>query len=147
MPMLTLCNKNIVSFTTAFHHLAVSSTLKILLFNRSENGTVYGNGSNHNGQLGSLEKYPDVVVATELTQFKGLKVIKVATRFAALHSIVLTENGEVYTFGTNKCGALGIGSKSEYSDIPVLVEGLKGKVIADIFCGEGYCYAITSRFS
>jgi alpha-tubulin suppressor-like RCC1 family protein len=54
------------------------------------------------------------------------------------HSLVLTENGEVYGFGRNDLGALGLGDANRV-DIPRLAghPNLAGKTIIDVVPGGG----------
>uniref|UniRef100_A0A336KER2 CSON007489 protein n=1 Tax=Culicoides sonorensis TaxID=179676 RepID=A0A336KER2_CULSO len=60
------------------------------------------------------------------------------------HSMILTGNGDVYTWGTGLRGQLGhIEIKNE--EEPKLVEGLSGIKIIDI-CGGGWCSAAVSAF-
>lgn len=80
------------------HTLAVSSS-----------GEVWACGNNEEGQLGlgsSLEsRNPDMRL---LRHLEGLRVVQVAAGYA--HSLALTEEGEVYSWGLNSHGQLGHGS-------------------------------------
>lgn len=59
------------------------------------------------------------------------KVVKVAA--ANKHNAVLTEAGEVYTWGCNLEGQLGYGTSNSTSNyIPRLVECLKGKKLTSV---------------
>jgi len=68
-------------------------------------------------------------------------------------SIVLTETGKVFSFGSGEKGQLGRGRTGEYIvtagktafDVevePVLVKGLEGKKIVQISCGQQHTVAL-----
>ena len=88
-----------------------------------ENGKVYGWGGNEYGQLGDGTKKdrrnPKLI--------KGIpgKVVGIAA--GSLHSLVVTENGELYGWGRNQNGELGDGS-IEDRKYPKLIKGIRGKV-------------------
>eukprot|EP01117_Protostelium_nocturnum_P010523 TRINITY_DN378_c0_g1_i1.p1 TRINITY_DN378_c0_g1~~TRINITY_DN378_c0_g1_i1.p1 ORF type:complete len:790 (-),score=282.46 TRINITY_DN378_c0_g1_i1:27-2396(-) len=50
----------------------------------------------------------------------------------------------VYSFGFNKMGALGLGNNEDSLE-PNIIEGLKGKKIEKVFCGEQHSVAITEH--
>ncbi|PRP80534.1 hypothetical protein PROFUN_11847 [Planoprotostelium fungivorum] len=51
---------------------------------------------------------------------------------------------EVYSFGFNKMGALGLGNNEDSLE-PSIIEGLKGKNIIKVRCGEQHSLAITEH--
>ena len=64
------------------------------------------------------------------------------------HLAVITDSGELYTWGSNQSGQLGIGNKSVGEiETPVLITALDGKKITDIACGGEYTLASTSKIS
>jgi hypothetical protein len=58
------------------------------------------------------------------------------------HSLVLTNTGEVYAWGENFSGQLGIGCYSE-SMTPIKVNGFNGEKIIQISCGYEHSMALT----
>lgn len=75
-----------------------------------QNGSLYMSGWNFYGQLGNgnrekIEKFSQINFAT-----KGIKATKVA--FGYSHTLILADNGKVYTSGSNTYGELGDGSNS-----------------------------------
>ena len=48
----------------------------------------------------------------------------------------------VYAFGNSQCGQLGTGEAKESLD-PVVIEGLKGKRITNVSCGDQHSIATT----
>ena len=88
-----------------------------------ENGDVYAAGSNRYGQLGA-----DVEVRT--TAYKTLQPVTgigpaQAVSAGTSFSMVLLENGDVYTFGYGSHGRLGHGDEEDRHR-PARVEGLSG---------------------
>jgi alpha-tubulin suppressor-like RCC1 family protein len=90
----------------------------------TEGSEVYTFGGGHGGLLGhgapvglENEFVPRMVEA-----LAGKKVVEAATSLR--HTVVLTETGEVYTFGNGKYGQLGHGLH-EHEALPRLVEGLE----------------------
>lgn len=71
----------------------------------TEEGTVWGWGDNRYGQVGtgSLEKH-----VRQPTKIRGLpRIIKVAA--GASHTIALSDEGEVFAWGSNQMGQAGVG--------------------------------------
>ncbi len=85
------------------------------------NGTLWGWGSNKYGQLGKdydlVEKQPVAIKGPNGEPFKDVKMLAAGY----YHSVVVTTNGDVYTWGHNAYGQLGDGTKAN-SDIPKKVE-------------------------
>jgi alpha-tubulin suppressor-like RCC1 family protein len=59
------------------------------------------------------------------------------------HTIVLTDFGDVLSFGRGREGQLGHGEKSDEA-IPKIVNGLNHETVVDVACGSLTSYAITS---
>lgn len=60
------------------------------------------------------------------------------------HSIALTNNGELYAWGSNSDGQLGLGSNTKMELKPKLVSSLAAIPIAFIACG-GYHTIVISK--
>lgn len=60
------------------------------------------------------------------------------------HTVSLSDNGEVYTFGENKHGECGHGDCEPRTE-PTLVEGLKDHHVTAIACGFHHTLALTSE--
>ena len=60
------------------------------------------------------------------------------------HTVGLTKNGEVFTWGINGSGVLGHGDKKSRS-VPTKVESLDGSVITKISCSEFHTAALTDK--
>ncbi|MEO1109926.1 MAG: Ig-like domain-containing protein [Pseudomonadota bacterium] len=98
----------------------------------SETGTLYAWGSNSNGQLG-LSDLEERLVPTAVEALSDETVVAVSTGNS--HTLVLTADGQVWSFGSNVDGQLGApdaldadGNPIRRVADPVLVDGLPGNV-------------------
>lgn len=99
----------------------------------NEWGQLYVWGSNSSGQCG-IENDSVVVYRVPKT-VKALatkQIIQIAC--GQYHSLALTNSGEIYSFGSNLYGQLGLGFECEKVMKPTLVKSLAGIPIA--FLGE-----------
>lgn len=95
----------------------------------TEGGEVFTWGSNREGQLG----YTSVDTQATPRRVSSLKTRIVAVAAANKHTAVVSESGEVFTWGCNKEGQLGYGTSNSGSNYtPRLVEYLKGKVFIGV---------------
>lgn len=113
-------------------HTGVRSTMAL----RSD-GTVWTWGSNENGQLG-IGTTADKNVPTPVSGLSGIKAISGGLGY---HSMALTENGTVWTWGKNDNGELGNGTTVQQNS-PVLVIGLSD--VTAIAAGGYYSLALKS---
>ncbi|XP_012592732.2 RCC1 and BTB domain-containing protein 2 isoform X1 [Microcebus murinus] len=85
-----------------------------------DTGEVYVWGYNGNGQLG-LGSSGNQPTPCRIAALQGIRVQRVACGYA--HTLVLTDEGQVYAWGANSYGQLGTGNKSNQSyPTPVVVE-------------------------
>ena len=59
------------------------------------------------------------------------------------HTLALTNSGDLYSFGDNTNGQLGLGSTSEKENRPTLVKSLQGIPIAHISCGANHSFILS----
>lgn len=97
----------------------------------TSNGDVYAWGINEMGQVGvgNEELYPTPI---KLNGFDGQKIISISCGF--LHSMALTEDGNVYSWGDNEFGQLGIGESIKNVNEPIKVR-IEFK-IKKVICGR-----------
>lgn len=126
----------------------------------SEDGTIYCFGGGSFGQLGlgiiknlpvDVDECPFMPVPKIIEGLKKKeKIVNVACGDS--HSVALTANGEVYTWGAAACGQLGLeeidflprdADESPYQPLPTLVTKLKGKQIVSVSCGEAHTLVLT----
>jgi RCC1 and BTB domain-containing protein len=74
-----------------------------------DNGEVYGWGYNGNGQLG-LGTNANQPNPCRVANLNGVVIQKVVSGYA--HTLLLSDDGTIYAFGSNSYGQLGTGSKA-----------------------------------
>ena len=112
------------------------------LFIVTQDGKVYACGEGTNGRLG-LSHCNNVSVPRQLTALSQYVVKKVAVHSGGKHSMALTVDGRVFSWGEGDDGKLGHCSRLS-CDTPRLIEALKSKRIRDIACGSSHSAAISS---
>lgn len=79
-----------------------------------------------------------------LAALKGIRVRFVAAGNSACHTVIITEEGKVMTWGRNDKGQLGHGDLKR-RDSPTLVETLKDETIVSAACGKAHTLFIDDR--
>ncbi|RCV14793.1 hypothetical protein SEVIR_3G008200v4 [Setaria viridis] len=118
-----------------FHRAACGHTLTIGL---TTSGHIFTVGSSVYGQLGNPNndgRYPRLVEE----KLGGGGVMEVAC--GSYHVAVLTNAGEVYTWGKGANGRLGHGDIADRK-VPTLVEALRDRSVKRVACGSGFTAAI-----
>lgn len=114
-----LGSRRVRSIAAAKHH-TVAATV---------GGEVFTWGSNREGQLG----YTSVDTQPTPRRVSSLRSRIVAVAAANKHTAVISESGEIFTWGCNREGQLGYGTSNSASNYtPRLVECLKGKVLIGV---------------
>jgi len=80
-----------------------------------------------------------VRVPKQIDYFGGHKIVDISV--GSMHSLAVTEEGEVYGWGRNEQGQLGDMS-IQYRSEPTLLSGLEGKKIIGAACGNSQVYKI-----
>ena len=109
---------------------------------RSDEGHVWTFGNGGCGQLGhgadGNEKVPRMVEG-----LKNVKVVQVAT--GPKHTVILSDNRSVWTFGGYDKGKLG--HRECASEIPRMVEGLEGVKVTQVAASTDYTVVYTAQES
>jgi alpha-tubulin suppressor-like RCC1 family protein len=113
---------------------------------RTNDNNYYCWGNDYWGQLanGKRDNGIDVFNKPELNLFLSdlnFDIIKCG----AYHSLALTQNGEVYAWGSNVDGQLGIESESDSQLTPVKVNGFDEETVIMISCGYSHSMALTEN--
>ncbi|KAI9995477.1 hypothetical protein PInf_012542 [Phytophthora infestans] len=98
----------------------------------TDSGLAYSWGYNDRGQLGHENLTTKVHVPKLIESLKDKKL-----RYASVsyhHSAVVTDSGELYAFGMNDCGQLGL-DHTQHHSTPQLVKGFEGTEISMVACG------------
>lgn len=104
-------------------------------------GRVFTWGSDAFGQCGhelaqQLQTTPRI-----LRLLTNRHVVQIAS--GSRHSVALTSNGELYCWGANSFGQLGIGTTTAFETKPMQVSSLGGVPIALIACGGYHTFAVS----
>lgn len=126
----TLISK-ITSHCEGRHYLAIST-----------GGEVYSWGVGEFGRLGHSEEcltkdQPTKIIALSEKQIVGASC-------GTTYSAVITNNGELYTFGQGRFGKLGHGNSDDKS-VPTLVTALKSHKVIDVACGDSHTLCATDQ--
>lgn len=114
-----LGSRRVKAIAAAKHHTVVAT----------EGGEVFTWGSNREGQLG----YPSVDTQPTPRRVSSLRSKIFSVAAANKHTAVVSETGEVFTWGCNREGQLGYGTSNSASNYtPRVVEYLKGKVFSGV---------------
>ncbi|SMO51088.1 T9SS type A sorting domain-containing protein [Gracilimonas mengyeensis] len=109
----------------------------------TDSGKVYTSGSNANGHIGTGTNTDPIAKPTLVTGISDKKVKSVST--STLHTFLHMENGEIWAFGRNSNGELGIGSTVS-QDIPVRIDHIfpaTGDSLVKAVAGNGLSLFLT----
>ena len=104
----------------------------------SNSGAVYAWGKNNKGQLG-LGDTDDRMFPTQVRSLRNQKICYIAC--GQEHTICLTEDGGVFSFGSGQYGQLGHGSKND-EQLPRKIIELMGTEVSQIACGRKHTLAL-----
>ncbi|RWS29744.1 Regulator of chromosome condensation (RCC1) repeat protein-like protein [Leptotrombidium deliense] len=109
----------------------------------SENGVVYSYGRGSKGQLGHGTVEDVFEEAKVIEALEGVKIIQIAT--GSWHSMALSSIGDVYVWGWNESGQLGL-KKEEVNikTIPTLLETKEETMFNFVSCGSRHSMAISN---
>lgn len=114
-----LGSRHVKTIAAAKHHTVLAT----------DGGEVFTWGSNREGQLG----YTSVDTQPTPRRVSSLKLKIIAVAAANKHTAVVSESGEVFTWGCNREGQLGYGTSNSASNYtPRVVESLKGKALVGV---------------
>lgn len=110
----------------------------------TRSGAVFAWGSNNHGQLG-LGDLSDRIWPTQVSSLRSLKIVAGGIRAGLEHTVALSEDGGVFTWGSSRCGQLGHGSCNKET-LPRKVLELMGTTVTQVAAGDRHTLAfIPSR--
>ncbi|XP_064632094.1 probable E3 ubiquitin-protein ligase HERC4 isoform X2 [Lineus longissimus] len=108
----------------------------------AKNGEIYSCGNNVHGQLGQTlsEKKPERV---SFPTSKSMSVTQLCS--GASHNLAVTADGELYCWGSNEYGQLGLGNPKQIFSQPVprLLEFPDRIKVIQVACGDSHSMALT----
>ncbi|OCT68162.1 hypothetical protein XELAEV_18039458mg [Xenopus laevis] len=117
-------------------------------------GKVLACGLNEHNKLGlnqytagiiNHEAFQEVPYTTSLTLAKQLSFYKIRSISPGrTHTAAIDERGRLLTFGSNKCGQLGVGDYRKHLGINLLGGPLGGKQVIRVSCGDEFTTAATA---
>lgn len=112
----------------------------------SEWGQIYSWGADNKGQLGqnqdgltsstTILTYPKIIKTLNMYH-----VVQIAAGYH--HNLALTNSGDLFAWGANNYGQLGLGTQTVKETVPKLVTSLSGVPIAFIACGAYHSFVIS----
>ena len=103
-------------------------------------GAVFAWGSNSHGQLG-LGDTEDRQVPTQVRTLRNQRIAYSGLAAGSEHSVALTVDGGVFTWGSSRCGQLGHGSANRES-LPRRVLELMGTEVSQVAAGDRHTLAL-----
>ncbi|KAF7819263.1 Inhibitor of Bruton tyrosine kinase [Senna tora] len=126
-----LGGRRVKAIAAAKHHSVIAT----------EGGEVFTWGSNREGQLG----YPSVDTQPTPRRVTSIRSKIVAVAAANKHTAVVSDLGEVFTWGCNREGQLGYGTSNSASNYtPRIVEYLKGKTLTGVSAAKYHTVVLGS---
>ncbi|XP_053563999.1 RCC1 and BTB domain-containing protein 2 isoform X2 [Bombina bombina] len=127
-----LVNKKVVNVACGSHHSMVSTS----------DGEVYAWGYNNSGQVGSGSTANQPIPRKVTSCLQNKVVVGIAC--GQMCSMAVVENGEVYAWGYNGNGQLGLGSSGN-QPTPCRIAALQGIRVEQIVCGYAHTLALTDE--
>uniref|UniRef100_A0A8C5H7T1 HECT domain-containing protein n=1 Tax=Gouania willdenowi TaxID=441366 RepID=A0A8C5H7T1_GOUWI len=107
----------------------------------NDKGLVFSWGFGSDGQLG-LNNFEECVrVPRNIKSLSDVQIAQVACGF--WHSLALSKGGQVYSWGQNRYGQLGLGLNGQSVSTPQPIQSLQGIPFAQITAGGAHSFALT----
>ena len=111
----------------------------------AEDGRIFAWGNNQWGQLGDgTEEAQEGLVQVQVPLNKKFKTLATIPRMESA-AFAITDQGEVYSWGSNLNGILGNGERGGRQSVPQVVRGLEGQKIVNLATDILSVYAINDR--
>ncbi|XP_027453202.1 probable E3 ubiquitin-protein ligase HERC6 isoform X1 [Zalophus californianus] len=104
-------------------------------------GRVFAWGAGSEGQLGVGEFKEINLIPRKIKTLTGIKIIQVSC--GHYHSLALSEDGQLFSWGSNSHGQLGLGKKLPSQASPQRVRSLDGIPLAQVAAGGAHSFALS----
>jgi alpha-tubulin suppressor-like RCC1 family protein len=128
-----LCENKIIEIVAGHHHMMALT----------ETGKVYTWGRNECGQLGHDEINTDIHKPKIVSDLIRENIISICSGYS--HSLALSDNGEIFSWGSNKWGEVGSGKEDLYHLKPIRLKGFGRDKVSVICCGLHHSLALTEK--
>ncbi|KAL0585650.1 hypothetical protein ABG067_004573 [Albugo candida] len=108
----------------------------------TDSGLAYSWGYNDRGQLGHENVGSKLYLPKLIESIKEKKMKSAAVSYHS--SALISESGELYTFGMNDCGQLGL-DHTQHQSTPQLVKALLGHQVSMVSCGLYHMVLCTAK--
>uniref|UniRef100_A0A7N6A5V6 HECT domain-containing protein n=1 Tax=Anabas testudineus TaxID=64144 RepID=A0A7N6A5V6_ANATE len=107
----------------------------------NDKGQVFSWGLGSDGQLG-LNNFEECIrVPRNIKSLSDVQIAQVACGY--WHSHALSRGGQVYSWGQNRYGQLGLGTSGQSIATPQIIQSLQGIPFAQISAGGAHSFALT----
>ncbi|XP_069684156.1 X-linked retinitis pigmentosa GTPase regulator-like [Periplaneta americana] len=130
-PVLLPFDQRIVHISCGYYHTAFVT----------ESGALYTCGESESGKLGLPDSLTNITTPQKVTLAVPVKSVYCGGN----HTIALTVDGEVYAFGNNFNGQLGLGAEVTQFILPTKVISLEDLMVTTVSCGESHTAFVTDR--
>ncbi|XP_066549471.1 probable E3 ubiquitin-protein ligase HERC4 isoform X1 [Amia ocellicauda] len=107
----------------------------------NDKGQVFAWGLAADGQLGLPGAEESVRVPRNIKSLSEVQIVQVSCGF--WHSLALSKGSQIYSWGQNKYGQLGLGNEYKNQSSPQLIRSLLGIPFAQISSGGAHSFALT----
>ncbi|XP_077925074.1 E3 ISG15--protein ligase HERC5 isoform X3 [Halichoerus grypus] len=126
-----LQEKSIIQITCGdYHSLALS-----------KGGELFAWGQNLHGQLGVGRLFASIPTPQIVEHLSGVPLVQISAGKA--HSMALSMSGNIYSWGRNDLGQLGLGH-TDGEDFPSLIEALDNQKVEFLACGGSHTALLTT---